>query len=139
MSFNKAKEEHRWTIWKNAEEKQMRQLGVSEDTIEQLRVHDWAVFNSDRRYYRRLQDGGTYLESIAESDTQTEIKTVEELMDSIDNEILYQTLLAVDKLSLQIPLGIPEVSQPRKLGMLSHLCSPRYLCAATIAVQSFFL
>ena len=33
-----------------AEEKQLRSLGVSEDTIEQLRVHDWAIFNSDRRY-----------------------------------------------------------------------------------------
>ena len=104
MPFNKAKEERKWTIWKEAEEKQMRQLDVSEDTIEQIRVHDWDVFNSDRRYYRRLQDGGTYLEYVAESDTQTEIKTVEELLDSIDNEMLYQTLLTVDKLTLQIAL-----------------------------------
>lgn len=104
MSFNKAKEEHRWTIWKNTEEKLMRQLGVSEDAIEQLRVYDWVVFNSDRRYYRRLQDGGTYLESVAESDTQTEIKTAEELLDSIDSEMLYQTLRAVDEVTLQIAL-----------------------------------
>ena len=52
MSFNYGREEKKWRLWKETEEKQLRGLGVSEDTIEQLRTHDWAVFNSDRRYYR---------------------------------------------------------------------------------------
>ena len=52
MAYNKAREEKKWRLWKEAEEKQLRSLGVSEDTIEQLRVHDWAIFNSDRRYYQ---------------------------------------------------------------------------------------
>ena len=52
MSFNYGREEKKWRLWKEAEEKQLRSLGVSEDTIEQLHTHDWAVFNSDRRYYR---------------------------------------------------------------------------------------
>ncbi len=54
MAYNKAREEKKWRLWKEAEEKQLRSLGVSEDTIEQLRVHDWAIFNSDRRYYQRI-------------------------------------------------------------------------------------
>ena len=41
---------------KEAEEKQLRKLGVDESTIETLRTHDWAIFNSDRRYYQRMQD-----------------------------------------------------------------------------------
>ena len=40
MAYNKAKEEKKWRLWKEAEEKQLRSLGVSEDTIEKLHVHD---------------------------------------------------------------------------------------------------
>ena len=104
MAYNKAREERKWHIWKDAEEKQMRQLGVSEDTIEKLRVHDWAIFNSERRYYEKLQDTGTYLETLAENIAQSEIKTVEDFLDSIEDEKLYQMLLTVDKLTLQIAL-----------------------------------
>lgn len=64
MSFNYGREEKKWRLWKEAEERQLRSLGVSEDTIEKLHTHDWAVFNSDRRYYRRLQDAGTYLTAL---------------------------------------------------------------------------
>ena len=61
MAYNKAKEEKKWRLWKEAEEKQLRNLGVTEDDIEQLRIHDWAIFNSDRRYYQRVQETGTYV------------------------------------------------------------------------------
>lgn len=104
MAYNKAKEERKWRIWKEAEEKQMRQLGVGEDTIEKLRVHDWAIFNSERRYYEKLQDAGTYLEEVAEGVTQSEIETVEDFLDNIEDEKLYQLLLTVDKLTLKIAL-----------------------------------
>ena len=64
----------------------MRKLGVDESTIETLRTHDWAIFNSDRRYYQRMQEAGTYLEEVAEDVTQPEIKTVEDFLDSIENQ-----------------------------------------------------
>lgn len=104
MAYNKAKEERKWRLWKEAEEKQLRQLGVNEDTIEQLRVHDWAIFNSDRRYYQRMQEAGTYLEEIAESEMPPEIKTVDDFLDSIENQKLYQILILVDRLTLQIAM-----------------------------------
>ena len=78
MAYNKAREEKKWRLWKEAEEKQLRSLGVSENDIEKLRVHDWAIFNSDRRYYQRMQETGTYLEEVAADITQPEIKTVED-------------------------------------------------------------
>ena len=102
MAYNKAKEEKKWRLWKEAEEKQLRSLGVSEDTIEQLRVHDWAIFNSDRRYYQRMQEAGTYLEGIADDTQQPEIKTIEDFLDSIENQQLYQILIMVDRLTLKI-------------------------------------
>ena len=104
MAYNKAKEEKKWRLWKEAEEKQLRSLGVSEDTIEQLRNHDWAIFNSDRRYYQRMQETGTYLEEVAEDTTLPEIKTVEDFLDSIENQQLYQVLIMVDRLTLRIAL-----------------------------------
>ena len=102
MAYNKAKEERKWRLWKEAEEKKLRSLGVDEDTIEKLRVHDWEVFNSDRKYYRRLQDAGTYLEELPTEIEQPEINTVDELLNSIENQKLYQLLIMVDKLTLQI-------------------------------------
>ena len=102
MSFNYGREEKKWRLWKEAEEKQLRSLGVSEDISEQLHTHDWAVVNSDRRYYRRLQDAGTYLEEVVEDTTQPEVKTVEDFLDNIENQQLYQVLIKVDRLTLQI-------------------------------------
>lgn len=97
----------------------LRELGVDEDTIEQLRIHDWAIFNSDRRYYQRIQDAGTYLEEIAESEKLPEIKTVEDFLDSIENQQLYQILLLVDRLTLQIALMKMQGYSTREIA--SHL------------------
>lgn len=101
MAYNKAREEKKWWLWKEAEEKQLRSLGVSESDIETLRVHDWAIFNSDRRYYQRMQETGTYLEEVAADMTQPEIKTVEDFLDNIENQQLYQVLIKADRLTLQ--------------------------------------
>lgn len=102
MSFNYGREEKKWRLWKEAEEKKLRSLGASEETIEQLRVHDWAVFNSDRKFYRRLQDAGTYLEGVAADTALPEVQTVEDFLDNIENQNLYQVLVTVDELTLQI-------------------------------------
>ena len=104
MAYNKAREEKKWRLWKEAEEKQLRKLGVDESTIETLRTHDWAIFNSDRRYYQRMQEAGTYLDEVAEDTTPPEIKTVEDFLDNIENQHLYQVLIKVDRLTLQIAL-----------------------------------
>lgn len=104
MSFNYGREEKKWRLWKEAEEKKLRSLGVNEKTIEQLRVHDWAVFNSDRKFYRRLQDTSTYLEEVAADEVLPEVKTVEDFLDNIENQQLYQVLIMVDRLTLQIAL-----------------------------------
>ena len=101
MAYNKAKEERKWRLWKEAEEKQMRKLGVDNGTIEELHEHDWAIFNADRRFYKRLQETGTYLEEIAEAEQLSEIRTVDDFLDSIENEQLYQVLVTVDKQTLQ--------------------------------------
>ena len=53
MAYNHGREERKWRIWKEAEEKVLRECGVDEATIEQIRTDDRADFNSNRRFYHR--------------------------------------------------------------------------------------
>ena len=51
MAYNHGREDRKWRIWKEAEEKLLRECGVDEATIEQIRIADRADFNSNRRRY----------------------------------------------------------------------------------------
>ena len=77
---------------------------VDEDAIEKIRIYDRADFNVTRRFYRYLNDVGEYLEGMADAEQQTEIHSVTDLLDEIENESLYWVLLTVDKRTLQIVL-----------------------------------
>lgn len=104
MAYNHGKEERRWRIWKDSEEMTLRKYGVDENTIEQIRAYDREIFNSDRRFYQRLQETGAYLDTVAESEQHIEVKTVDDLLNEIENENLYKALLTVDRGTLQIVL-----------------------------------
>ena len=49
-----------------------------------------------------MKEVGTYLEEFAEDAAQPEVRTVEDFLDSIENQKLYQVLIKVDRLTLQI-------------------------------------
>lgn len=104
MAYNHGKEERKWRLWKEAEEKILRESGVDENIIEEIRIYDRAEFNSDRRFYRRLNDMEEYIEKVADDGLNTEIRTVSALLDEIENENLYAALLRVDKHTLEIVL-----------------------------------
>ena len=78
MAYNHGREDRKWRIWKEAEEKVLRECGVDEAVIEQIRTDD--------------------------REQQTEIKTVEDLLDEIESENLYLALVAADRRTLQIVL-----------------------------------
>ena len=65
MAYNHGREDRKWRIWKEAEEKLLRECGVDEATIEQIRMADRADFNSNRRFYRWTNDVAEYLEDMA--------------------------------------------------------------------------
>ena len=94
----------KWKLWKEKEEKILRDSGASEDMIEAIRLYDRQAFNSDRRYYERVQETGTYLDTVAASIDQAEPKTVQDFLDRIENQGLYHVLITVDRLTLQIVL-----------------------------------
>lgn len=58
MAYNHGREDRKWRIWKEAEEKLLRECGVDEATIEQIRMADRADFNSNRRFYRWTNEHG---------------------------------------------------------------------------------
>ena len=101
MSYNKARAEKEWLRWKNAEEQQLRELGVDEEIIQQLHTYDWEVFKSDRRYYEKLSDTNLY--SVTEEKPRS-LHTVQELLDEIENQRLFTVLQAQDEMTLEIVL-----------------------------------
>ena len=102
MAYNHGKAERKWKVWKEKEEKILRDSGVSEDIIEAIRLYDRQAFNSDRRYYERVQETGTYLDTVAVSIDQAEPKTVQDFLDHIKNQELYHVLITVDRLKEKV-------------------------------------
>ena len=112
MAYNNGREDRKWRIWKEAEEKVLREHGVDEATIEQIRIDDRADFNSNRRFY---------LEGMADREQSAEVKTVEDLLDEIEDENLYQALLTVDRRTLQIVLLKMKGYSTKEIAPLVHL------------------
>ena len=104
MAYNHGREDRKWRIWKEAEEKILRECGVDEAVIEQIRTDDRADFNSNRRFYRWASDFGEYLEGMADREKQAEVRSVSDLLDEIEDETLYFALITVDRRTLQIVL-----------------------------------
>ena len=102
MAYNHGKAEYKWKLWKEREEKILRDSGVTEDTIEAIRLYDRQAFNSDRRYYERVQETGTYLDTVAASIDQAEPKTVQDFLDHIKNQELFHVLITVDRLKEKV-------------------------------------
>lgn len=121
MAYNNGREDRKWRIWKEAEEKVLREHGVDETTIEQIRIDDRADFNSNRRFYHWTSDFGEYLEGMADKEQSSEIKTVTDLLDEIEDENLYQALLTVDRRTLQIVLLKMQGYSTKEIAPLVHL------------------
>ena len=102
MAYNHGKAERKWKLWKEKEEKILRDSGVSEDIIEAIRFYDRQAFNSDRRYYERVQETDTYLDTVAASTDQAEPKTVQDFLDYIENQELFHVLITVDRLKEKV-------------------------------------
>ena len=102
MAYNHGKAEYKWKLWKEREEKILRDSGVTEDTIEAIRFYDRQAFNSDRRYYERVQETDTYLDTVAASTDQAEPKTVQDFLDYIENQELFHVLITVDRLKEKV-------------------------------------
>ena len=102
MAYNHGKAEYKWKLWKEREEKILRDSGVTEARLETSLFYDRQAFNSDRRYYERVQETDTYLDTVAASTDQAEPKTVQDFLDYIENQELFHVLITVDRLKEKV-------------------------------------
>ena len=121
MAYNNGRENRKWLIWKEAEEKILREHGVDETTTPQIRTDDRADFNSNRRFYHWTSDFGEYLEGMADRERNAEVKTVADLLDEIEDETLYRALLTVDRRTLQIILLKMQGYSTREIAAMAGL------------------
>ena len=85
MAYNKAKAERQWFRWKEAEEKELRKLGVDEDTIQRLHTYDWAQFNKERQYLQRQVEWSPFVDLISAQAIELPVENTQALLDSIEN------------------------------------------------------
>ena len=104
MIFHKASEERKWKQWKEQEERILRESGVSESVIQRLRELDWQDFNTERRYWEHFSPNQEELYTKELEEQSPVALTIQQLLDSVENEQLLQILLESDKKTLQILL-----------------------------------
>ena len=68
-----------------------------------------------------MQETGTYLDEVAADMTQPEIKTVEDFLDNIENQQLYQVLIKVDRLTLRIAFMKVQGYSTREIASYLHI------------------
>lgn len=117
MSYNYIKEFLKWKNWKEQEEQILRQEKVSEAIIKDLRDFDWQQFNSERRFKRNHNVTNDVFFLVYPVYDKKEIKHVEDILDNIENEALYEYLSETDSILLEIILlkiegySIKEISK----------------------------
>lgn len=93
MIFHKASEERKWKQWKEQEERILRESGVSEGVIQRLRELDWQDFNTERRYWEHFSPNQEELYTKELEEQSPVALTIQQLLDSVENEQLLQILL----------------------------------------------
>lgn len=104
MVYQKAKERQQWDKWKHKEEQDMREYGVDEDVIRQLRVFDEQSFNTERRIRQRQVPLRSCLLQNAAVYPSRDINSITDLLDEIENEKLLHILQQEDPVTLLILL-----------------------------------
>nr|WP_179961314.1 sigma-70 family RNA polymerase sigma factor [Dorea longicatena] len=104
VTFHKAKEEYKWKQWKEQEEKILKEYGVSEEVIQRIRELDWQDFNADRRFWEHFSSNQEELYTQKKEEESSVVLSIQQLLDSIENEQLLHILLETDRRTLQIVL-----------------------------------
>ena len=104
MGYNHAKEQNKWKAWKEKEEQLLRDLNVSESKITELREYDQQVFKSERNFKQQENITDMIFFKLQPDSYQKQITNINDLLDSIENEALYEILNEQDEVTLKILL-----------------------------------
>ena len=117
MSYDYKKEYNLWKQWKDNEEKILRKHNVDEKIISDLRKFDMAQFNAERSFKSHQNVTKDIFFITQPVYDKIEIKNIENILDQIENESLYEYLKRVDPMILKIielkiiGYNINEISQ----------------------------
>lgn len=120
MAYNKAREERKWKLWKEREEKILRELGMDEKAILALRKSDWERFNEERRFREHEIPLEEYMK-LPMKETDPQIRSMKGLLDSIGNEQLFHILSKADRKTLQILVFKMMGYKPREIGQYLNM------------------
>ena len=116
MSYNYRKEYAKWKRWKDQEERILKQMKMPKNKINELREFDWAQFNDERRFRKQNITNDQYFALIPVNDKK-EFKNINDILDSIEDEALYEYLKDEEPVLLTIILlkiqgfSIKEISK----------------------------
>ena len=97
---------------KASEERILRESGVSESVIQRLRELDWQDFNTERRYWEHFSPNQEELYTKELEEQSPVALTIQQLLDSVENEQLLQILLESDKKTLKMwGFSIQEIAE----------------------------
>ena len=103
-AYNKASEERKWRYWKEQEEKKLRELGMGEEKIRELRQMDWEDFLEERRYRERFEGTMQEIDTGKPEDGEPFAMDVRELLDHVGDRRLYELLKDTEHQTLEILL-----------------------------------
>lgn len=102
MVYNKTSEKRKWEKWKQEEEELLKQNGMSDDKILELRHYDWKDFNAERRF-RKWQLTNYYnIACMSSTDFDLPLRDMSDVIDQIEDVNLYQVMLHIHTHDLAI-------------------------------------
>lgn len=117
MSYNYRKEYAKWKRWKDQEERILKQMNMPKNKINELREFDWAQFNDERRFTRKQNITNDQYFALIPVNDKKEFKNINDILDSIEDEALYEYLKDEEPVLLTIILlkiqgfSIKEISK----------------------------
>ena len=104
MSYNYRKEYAKWKRWKEQEERILKQMNMPKNKINELREFDWAQFNDERRFTRKQNITNDQYFALIPVNDKKEFKNINDILDSIEDEALYEYLKDEEPVSLTVIL-----------------------------------
>ena len=117
MSYNYRKEYAKWKRGKEQEEKILKQMNMPKNKINELREFDWAQFNDERRFTRKQNITNDQYFALIPVNDKKEFKNINDILDSIEDEALYEYLKDEEPVLLTVILlkiqgfSIKEISK----------------------------
>ena len=117
MSYNYRKEYAKWKRWKEQEERILKQMNMPKNKINELREFDWAQFNDERRFTRKQNITNDQYFALIPVNDKKEFKNINDILDSIEDEALYEYLKDEEPVVLTVVLlkiqgfSIKEISK----------------------------